>query len=119
MTGFACRAFGEQTAGVPIIACPTTVVAAPVERVWDLVVSPSRLAEWTDTKLLEAPDRPLVAGDRAIYAAGPGLRAVFDVLEVAAPHTFAVDVTMSFGIVNHEVIQLSKIDEQSCRVTFN
>jgi uncharacterized protein YndB with AHSA1/START domain len=104
---------------MPIIACPTTVVAAPVERVWELIVSPTNLAEWTRTKLLTAPDRPLQSGDRAVYAAGPGLRAIFDVLEVVPPHTFRVDVSMSFGIVNHEVIQLSKLDEKRCRVTFN
>lgn len=102
-----------------IVACPTTVVAASVERVWELIVSPAHLATWTETKLLTAPDRPLRAGDRAVYGAGPGLRAVFDVLEVVAPHTFRVDVTMSFGIVNHEVIQLSKLDEGRCRVTFS
>jgi uncharacterized protein YndB with AHSA1/START domain len=102
-----------------VIACPTTVVAAPVERVWELIVSPTHLAEWTDTRLLTAPERPLQAGDRAVYGAGPGLRAIFDVLEVVPPHTFRVDVTMSFGIVNHEVIQLSKIDESRCRVTLN
>jgi uncharacterized protein YndB with AHSA1/START domain len=104
---------------VPIIACPTTVVAAPVERVWELIVSPTSLAEWTDTKLLTAIGRPLQAGDRVVYGAGPGLRAIFDVLEVVPPHTFRVDVSMSFGIVNHEVIQLSKIDENRCRVTLN
>src|SRR5271154_5055698 len=97
---------------MPIIACPTTVVAAPVERVWELIVSPTNLAEWTRTKLLTAPDRALQAGDRAVYRAGPGLRAIFDVLEVVPLHTFRVDVTMSFGIVNHEVIQLSRIDEK-------
>lgn len=102
-----------------IIACPTTVVAAPAERVWELIVSPVKLAEWTHTRLLTAPDRPLKAGDRAVYGAGPGLRAIFDVLEVDPPHTFRVDVTLSFGIVNHEVVQLSKIDEKSCRVTLN
>jgi uncharacterized protein YndB with AHSA1/START domain len=104
---------------VPIVACPTTVVAAPIERVWELIVSPTNLAEWTDTKLLAAPDRPLRSGDGAVYGAGPGLRVIFDVLEVLPPHTFRVDVTMPFGIVNHEVIQLSKIDENRCRVTLN
>jgi uncharacterized protein YndB with AHSA1/START domain len=104
---------------VSIIACPTTVVAAPVERVWELIVSPTKLAEWTRTKLVTAPERSLQAGDRAVYGAGPGLRAIFDVLEVVPPHTFDVDVTMPFGIMNHEVIRLSQIDENSCRVTFS
>lgn len=104
---------------MPIAACPTTVVCAPVERVWELLISPTRLAEWTGTRLLTAPDRPLRAGDRAVYRAGPGLRAVFDVLEVVPPRTFRVDVTMSFGIVNHQVIQLSKLDEGRCRVSFH
>jgi hypothetical protein len=38
-----------------IVACPTTVVAAPAERVWELIVSPASLAEWTETKLRSGP----------------------------------------------------------------
>ena len=102
-----------------IVACPTAVVAASIEHAWALIVSPTKIAEWTHTRLLTGPDRPLQAGDRAVYRAGPGLRATFEVLEVNPPHTFRVDVTMSFGIVNHEVIQLSTIDENRCRVTLN
>ncbi len=104
---------------MPIIACPTDVVAAPAERIWELLVDASKLASWTDTRLLEGPKRPLQAGDHIVYAAGPGLRAIFDVLEVVPRQTLRVDVTMSFGIVNHEVIQLAPIDGAHTRVTFN
>jgi uncharacterized protein YndB with AHSA1/START domain len=102
-----------------VISCPTDVVAAPAERIWELLVDASSLARWTDTRLLEGPQRPLQAGDHLVYAAGPGLRAIFDVLEVVPRQTFRVDVTMSFGIVNHEVIQLTPVDGGHTRVTFN
>lgn len=102
-----------------INACPTTVVAASPERIWELLADASSLARWTDTRLLEGPARPLQAGDRIVYGAGPGLRAIFDVLEVVPRQTLRVDVTMSFGIVNHEVIQLAPIDGAHTRVTFN
>jgi uncharacterized protein YndB with AHSA1/START domain len=102
-----------------IIACPTDVVAAPAERIWELLVDASSLARWTKTRLVEGPKRPLQAGDRIVCGAGPGLRAIFDVLEVVPQQTLRVDVTMSFGIVNHEVIQLAAIDDTHTRVTFN
>ena len=102
-----------------IIACPTDVVAAPAERIWALLVDASSLARWTDTRLLEGPKRPLQAGDRVLYATGPGLRGIFDVREVIPLKTMRVDVAMPFGIVNHEVIQLTPIDDAHTRVTFN
>ena len=102
-----------------IIACPTDVVAAPAEQVWELLGDASSIARWTNTRLLEGPKRPLQAGDHLVYAAGAGLRAIFDVLEVVPRQTLRVDVAMSFGILNHEVIQLSPLDSAHTRVTFN
>jgi len=102
-----------------IIACPTNVVAAPAERIWELLADASSLALWTRTRFIEGPKRPLQAGDRIVYGAGPGLRAIFHVLEVVPRKTLQVDVAMSFGIVNHEVIQLAAIDDTHTRVTFN
>jgi len=102
-----------------IVACPTDVVAAPAERVWELLADASSLARWTGTRLVEGPERPLQAGDRIVYGAGPGLRAIFQVLEVVPRQTLRVDVAMSFGIVNHEVIQLAAIDDTRTRVTFS
>jgi hypothetical protein len=60
-----------------IVACPTDVIAAPAERIWELLVDTSNLAQWTGTRLLEGPQRTLQAGDKVVYGAGPGLRAVF------------------------------------------
>jgi uncharacterized protein YndB with AHSA1/START domain len=102
-----------------IIACPTDVVAAPAERIWELLIDASSLARWTGTRLIDGPKHPLQAGDRIVYGAGPGLRAIFHVLEVVPRQTLRVDVAMSFGIVNHEVIQLAAIDDTRTRVTFN
>jgi len=102
-----------------IVACPTDVVAAPVERIWELLVDAPSIARWTDTRLLEGPGRPLQAGDRIVYGAGPGMRAIFDVLDVVPRRTLGVDVTLPFGIVAHEIIQLTALDGGRTRVTFN
>ena len=39
--------------------CPTEVVRARAERVWVLVATPTELAQWTETRLIEAPAREL------------------------------------------------------------
>ena len=101
-----------------ILTCPTDVVAAPAERIWALLVDPVALARWTGVTLRSGPGRPLQAGDR-LRLSEWGLAVSFDILGLEPHRTFAVDVTLPFGIVNHEVIQLSPLDSGRCRVTFN
>ena len=50
---------------------------------------------------------------------GPGMRAIFDVLEVVPRQTLRIDVTLPFGIVGHEIIQLTALDAGRTRVTFS
>jgi uncharacterized protein YndB with AHSA1/START domain len=99
-------ALHEYNGPMSIITCSTDVVAAAAERIWELLVDASSVARWTGTQLLEGPKRPLETGDHLVHRAGPGLRAIFDVLEVVPRQTLRVDVAMPFGIVNHEVIEL-------------
>jgi len=101
--------------------CPTDIVSAGAERIWTLVTTPEEIAGWTGERLLEAPGRPLRAGDRIVFMAGPGhlLRVIFEVLEVDRPGTFALDVHLPLGIVNHEVVVLSPAGPDQCRVTLN
>jgi uncharacterized protein YndB with AHSA1/START domain len=98
--------------------CPTDVVLAPAERIWDLLTDPRKLAQWTGMKLVEGPAGPMSAGDRVVLGAGP-LRITFDVLDTRPPRQLTLDARFPFGITNHEQIQIAPIDALSSRVTYN
>jgi hypothetical protein len=101
-----------------ITTCPTEVVAAAPERIWDLLTRADKLAEWSGAKLLDGPARPLEPGDRVVLG-GFGMTLTVDVLGMEPLRQLTADVALPFGVVNHEVIQLSPIDAGRSRVTFN
>ena len=97
--------------------CPTDVVHAPAERVWQLFMDPRELTQWTGTKLEEGPARPLRAGDLLVLGAGP-FRIRFEVLDAEPPKYARLHIRMFFGVVNHEQFQVTPMGSNICRVTF-
>jgi hypothetical protein len=100
-----------------IHTCPTDVIAAPVERVWDLLTQPERLAEWSGTTLLGGPHRALATGDRLTLTRF-GLRVRFEVRAIEPRRTLAIDVTLPLGVVNYETIRIALLEGDRCRVSF-
>lgn len=98
--------------------CPTDVVLAPAERIWNLLTDPRKLAQWTGTRVVAGPAGPMSAGDRVVLGAGP-LRITFDVLDMRPPRQLTLDGRFPFGITIHEQIQIAPIDAHSSRVTYN
>lgn len=102
-----------------IETCPSDIVEAPAERVWELLTDPQKLAGWSGTAVIDGPrTRPLVVGDRLVLGVELGLRTVLDVRVLAAPREFTVDVRLPLGVVNHETVQITPLDERRCRVSF-
>jgi uncharacterized protein YndB with AHSA1/START domain len=97
--------------------CPTDIIHASPERVWELLVNPARLG-WLGVKVVEAPARDLAVGDRLVFGPAPGLRLSWDVLSVEPQRTLELDVKVPFGIRNHEIVVVSPVGIDSCRVTF-
>jgi hypothetical protein len=98
--------------------CPTDVVHASSERVWELLTNPARF-DWVGVKLVETPARNLAAGDRLVFAPAPGLRLSWHVLSVEPLRTLELDVKAPLWIRNHEVVVVSPLGSDSSRVTFN
>jgi uncharacterized protein YndB with AHSA1/START domain len=98
--------------------CPTDIVPASREHVWELLTDPARL-EWVGVKLVEAPARHLAVGDRLVFGPAPGLRLSWDVLSVEPLRALELDIKAPFGIRNHEMIVVSPLESDSCRLTFN
>jgi uncharacterized protein YndB with AHSA1/START domain len=99
--------------------CPTTVVEASQERVWELLTDPARLAEWVGVKVVQAPARRLAVGDHLIFGPAPGVRLSWTVLSIEPLRALELDIKVPLGMRNHEVIVVSRISGGSCRVTFN
>jgi uncharacterized protein YndB with AHSA1/START domain len=97
--------------------CPTDVIHASPERVWELLTNPARLG-WLGVKVVEAPARNLAVGDRLVFGPAPGLRLSWTVLGVEPLRTLELDITAPLGISNHEIVVVSPIGSGSCRVTF-
>jgi uncharacterized protein YndB with AHSA1/START domain len=98
--------------------CPTDVLDASAERIWQLLADPRALAQWTGTTLVEPRAGPLQTGDRFVLRAGV-FRITFAVLDMDPPRQLTLDVALPFGVINHEQIQITSIDPRASRVTFN
>jgi uncharacterized protein YndB with AHSA1/START domain len=107
-----------MVAGDRFETCPTDIVQASPARVWELLTDPARL-DWVGVRLVEAPARHLAAGDRLVFGPAPGLRLSWAVLSVEPPRTLELDIEVPFGIRNHEVVVVSPLAGDSCRLTFN
>jgi uncharacterized protein YndB with AHSA1/START domain len=98
--------------------CPTDVILTPAERVWRLLTNPHELAQWSGTKLVEGPTRAVRSGDRLVFRAGM-LHITFDVLDLQAPRQLTLDIALPFGVKIREQIQITPLDADSCRTTFD
>jgi hypothetical protein len=98
--------------------CPTDIIHASPERVWELLTDPARF-DWLGVKVVEAPARSLAAGDRLVFGPAPILRLSWDVLSVEPLRTLELDVKVPLGIRNHEIVVVSPVGSDSCRLTFN
>ena len=101
--------------------CPTDVVHASAMRVWQFFTTPKKLAGWSKTTIIEAPEHELRAGDRLVFGVGIGqrMKVIFEVQHAAGPNRLALQIRLPFGVTNDEVIQITPMDSESCRVTFN
>jgi len=99
--------------------CPTDIIHASPERVWELLTNPARLDDWLGVKVIEAPARNLAVGDRLVFGPAPGLRLSWNVLSIEPLCTLELDIKAPLGIRNHEIVVVSPVGSDSCRVTFN
>jgi hypothetical protein len=68
------------------------------------------------------PPGPVQQGQRLEFRTrewGMSFRVMFDVLSVEPERSLTLDVHLPLGIVNHEQIVLTPMDERHARVTLN
>jgi hypothetical protein len=106
------------------IACPTAVVEAPVEVVWNLLLNTAEWGKFYDLRVLSIdPPGPAAAGQRLIGNSGPRflpLRLVFDFVEVdPLNYRLKIDGLLPFGIRVRENMSAVPVDSVRCRVNYN
>jgi uncharacterized protein YndB with AHSA1/START domain len=84
--------------------CPTVIIYAPAERVWELVAVPQGLAQWTGMRVIDGPDRELRAGDQLVLGAriAPCMRVVFTVGGAVRPRRLDLHIRLPLGVTNDE-----------------
>jgi polyketide cyclase/dehydrase/lipid transport protein len=104
-----------------IQTCPSVIIQAPVERVWHFLAKLSEWQRWADAKIVKGPDRPLAVGDVVVFRAGPGrlFEVRFKVFDLVQLRRLAFEVELPFGVVNHEVVMISRVSDAACRVTYH
>jgi uncharacterized protein YndB with AHSA1/START domain len=110
-------------ASAPVYVCPADVVAAPIERVWAILLDSSRYGEWTDAHPTRIePPGPAAPGqvmESDTRGFGLNLRIRISVREVDSEHhRVGFDVDLPFGIHNAAAISCAALDGSRTRVQY-
>jgi Polyketide cyclase / dehydrase and lipid transport len=108
----------------PHLACPTAIVEAPLEVVWDLLLNTAEWGRFYDVRVLSViPPGPARPGQRLVGNPGPKflpLRLVFEFTEVDSTiHKLGFNGRLPFGIRVREDMMIAPIDATRCRVNYN
>ena len=105
-------------------SCPTVVVNAPIDIVWNLLTEPAQWGDFFDVRITGAePAGPAVIGQRFYGESGSrflhlGLK--FEFTEVnPAQHKLGLNVGLPFGITVREDLSCSPVSTAQCRVNYH
>jgi hypothetical protein len=106
------------------LACPTAIVEAPIDVVWNLLLRTAEWGKFYDLTVLSVdPPGPARPGQRLTGNPGPKflpLRLVFDFTEVdAVNHRLGIEGRLPFGIRVRENMTITPVDATRCRVNYN
>ena len=113
----------RDTSGVTVVSCPTDMVGASADAVWELLTRPELYDRWTGADLVSVvPPGQAHPGQRIdfrVRALGRTWPVRFEVGDLRDRESLELNVFMPLGIVNRELVVLSRIDEAHTRLTFN
>ena len=106
------------------ISCPTDIVNAPVEAVWELLTDPARWASFYDLRVKSVePPGPARVGQRVIGESGPKwlhLAVIVTFTAVDFPRrSLGLDVQLPLGIAVKEELACSVVSAHQCRVSYH
>ena len=103
--------------------CPSAVVAAPVQIVWEVLTQPASFGQWADARVESVvPPGPLAPGQVILLSApafGRNWQVRFDVVKVDPErHQIELQVKLPLDMYMEEHLSCTPVDEQSCRVQY-
>jgi hypothetical protein len=106
------------------ISCPTDIVNAPVETVWELLTDPARWASFYDLRVKSVEPPGLVrVGQRVVGESGPKwlhLAVIVTFTAVDFPRrSLGLDVQLPLGIAVKEELACSVVSAHQCRVSYH
>ena len=105
-------------------SCPTSIVDAPVEIVWTLLMHPERWGDFYDVRVASVePPGPAVVGQTVFAQSGPRflrLKLQFRFTRIdTANHELGLDVQLPFGINVREDLSCVSLGPDQCRVNYH
>jgi hypothetical protein len=104
-------------------SCPTEVIAAPIEVVWDLVTHPEGWGRFYDIRILSVePAGRAALGQRITAETGPvflHLKVLLEFVSIdESHHRIGVSVRLPFGLSVVEDMECGRISADKCRVNY-
>jgi hypothetical protein len=105
-------------------SCPTSIVDAPLEIVWTLLMRPERWGDFYDVRVASVePPGSAVVGQTVFAQSGPRflqLKLEFRFTKIdAANHELGIDVQLPFGINVREDLNCVSLGPEQCRVNYH
>lgn len=103
--------------------CPTAVVAAPVDSVWELLTEPTSYDAWWDARMKRIEPAGKATPGQTLYATASALGWTTEItlkIERVDPekHQIQILVNLPFGVTNHATITCAALDTTSSRLQF-
>lgn len=107
-----------------VSACPTTTVAAPIERVWSFVRDPSHYGDWWDARAESITSAgPAVPGQRIVATTRElgrrwTIRFLVETVDESA-HQVVLHTEFPFKMTMRNTLTVSPVDERTSWLQFN
>jgi Polyketide cyclase / dehydrase and lipid transport len=109
---------------MPYISCPTGLVNAPLDAVWNLLTDPAGWTAFFDIRVTRVfPPGPAVVGQRIWGESGPRILHLVVTLEYTeidvARRTLGLNIQLPLGITVRETLSCSVVGDTQCRVNYH
>jgi hypothetical protein len=106
------------------VSCPTSIVNAPVELVWQLLTSPERWGDFYNMRITAVdPVGPAVVGQTVFAESGPQflhLKLQFRFTDIdALNYKLGFDARFPLGVTVREDMTCVPLGQKQCRVNYN